>query len=109
MNIKQFVFVVDSVEYRLKRNNIFLVNFYFQVNGAYNVLPSETTGSGSCSTTTASLVLTFKEGNITFNFNKVQFFFLFQVSIKEEVTKSRYDGLGRQGEVLLNTNLKQKC
>nr|UZC46938.1 CD68 [Megalobrama amblycephala] len=40
-----------------------------EVNGTFIVQPNMTTASGKCETNTASITLTFKEGNLTLQFN----------------------------------------
>lgn len=45
--------------------------FLFQTNGTFTVQPSMTTVEGSCGGTAADLTLKFKEGHISFMFNKV--------------------------------------
>ncbi|KAG8006335.1 Lysosome-associated membrane glycoprotein 1, partial [Nibea albiflora] len=48
-------------------NSLFLS---LQANGTFGVQPKLTAASGDCKETTANLTLTFKQGNITFLFNK---------------------------------------
>lgn len=45
--------------------------FLFQANGTFIVQPKMTNVKGFCHETNASLILVFKEGHITFMFNKV--------------------------------------
>lgn len=50
--------------------------FLFQANGTFIVQPNMTEVRGSCMEPTANLTLVFKEGHITFMFNKVLLIFL---------------------------------
>ena len=51
-------------------NNLFLP-FYVKVNGTFTVQPNDTKAVGSCQEKTASLKLTFEQGFIMFNYEKV--------------------------------------